>query len=57
MNILINFEVFIIPYMNKEYHNFFDQYSGNYHQSLNETLSISVVNTAYFAFERIKWMK
>jgi SAM-dependent methyltransferase len=46
-----------MPDMNKEFHNFFDQYSDNYHQSLNETLSISGENTTFFAFERVKWMK
>jgi SAM-dependent methyltransferase len=37
--------------------NIFDNFSDNYHQSLNDILSISGENTAFFAIERVKWMK
>jgi len=35
----------------------FDNYSTNYHQTLNETLSLTGENTTYFANQRVSWTK
>lgn len=35
----------------------FDDYADNYHDTLNQSLSVSGENTDYFAIERLKWLK
>ena len=35
----------------------FDNYANNYHETLNQTLSVSGENTDFFAIERLKWLK
>lgn len=43
--------------MEKKQEYLFDYYSNNYHQTLNETLSLTGETTDYFANQRVSWMK
>jgi SAM-dependent methyltransferase len=43
--------------MNEKQEHLFDEYSSNYHQSLNDTLSATGEETIFFANERVKWLK
>lgn len=43
--------------MKEKQEHLFDEYSDNYHQSLNDTLSATGEETVFFARERVRWMK